>query len=202
MWAGCRQQSPWASALAAPGSWLHHASHQLLDDTTCLPRALELGPSIRGITPFLLAWDGRCSWPGPLQDSPSLMSSLLSSLAVALAEPTFLPLPSARGPLPLLYSPSSPEHGLLPQTPAYQPSLPPSTEWVSPGGPPFPHSPLTSLIPLRLCCDFSLSLSSLCSFLFYFLSPWQGPTVCCVLPDPPVPPASQRPPRRRWRRAC
>nr|XP_005000016.1 uncharacterized protein C19orf47 homolog isoform X2 [Cavia porcellus] len=27
-------------------------------------------------------------------------------------------------------------------------------------------------------------------------------TVCCVLPDPPAPPASQRPPRRQWRRAC
>ncbi|XP_028696025.2 uncharacterized protein C19orf47 homolog isoform X4 [Macaca mulatta] len=30
----------------------------------------------------------------------------------------------------------------------------------------------------------------------------KSPTVRCVLPDPPVPPASQRPPRRRWRRAC
>ncbi|XP_012316832.1 uncharacterized protein C19orf47 homolog isoform X4 [Aotus nancymaae] len=30
----------------------------------------------------------------------------------------------------------------------------------------------------------------------------KSPTVRCILPDPPVPPASQRPPRRRWRRAC
>uniref|UniRef100_A0A452SX25 Chromosome 19 open reading frame 47 n=1 Tax=Ursus americanus TaxID=9643 RepID=A0A452SX25_URSAM len=30
----------------------------------------------------------------------------------------------------------------------------------------------------------------------------KSPTVCCVLPDPPAPPVSQRPPRRRWRRAC
>lgn len=30
----------------------------------------------------------------------------------------------------------------------------------------------------------------------------QSLTVCCVLPDPPAPPASQRPPRRQWRRAC
>uniref|UniRef100_A0A8C9D313 Chromosome 19 open reading frame 47 n=1 Tax=Panthera leo TaxID=9689 RepID=A0A8C9D313_PANLE len=29
----------------------------------------------------------------------------------------------------------------------------------------------------------------------------KSPTVRCVLPDPPAPPASQRP-RRRWRRAC
>ncbi|XP_023564034.1 uncharacterized protein C19orf47 homolog isoform X5 [Octodon degus] len=30
----------------------------------------------------------------------------------------------------------------------------------------------------------------------------KSPTVRCVLPDPPAPPASQRPARRRWRRAC
>ncbi|XP_020022534.2 uncharacterized protein C19orf47 homolog isoform X5 [Castor canadensis] len=30
----------------------------------------------------------------------------------------------------------------------------------------------------------------------------KSPTVRCVLPDPPAPPISQRPPRRRWRRAC
>ncbi|XP_045387945.1 uncharacterized protein C19orf47 homolog isoform X7 [Lemur catta] len=30
----------------------------------------------------------------------------------------------------------------------------------------------------------------------------KSPTVRCVLPDPPAPLASQRPPRRRWRRAC
>ncbi|XP_013365111.1 PREDICTED: uncharacterized protein C19orf47 homolog isoform X4 [Chinchilla lanigera] len=29
----------------------------------------------------------------------------------------------------------------------------------------------------------------------------KSPTVRCVLPDPPAPPASQRPPRRRWRGA-
>ncbi|XP_019485292.1 PREDICTED: uncharacterized protein C19orf47 homolog isoform X2 [Hipposideros armiger] len=30
----------------------------------------------------------------------------------------------------------------------------------------------------------------------------KSPTVRCVLPDPPAPPASQRPPRRQWRRVC
>ncbi|XP_055450821.1 uncharacterized protein C19orf47 homolog isoform X2 [Psammomys obesus] len=30
----------------------------------------------------------------------------------------------------------------------------------------------------------------------------KSPTVRCILPDPPAPLASQRPPRRRWRRAC
>ncbi|XP_066098215.1 uncharacterized protein C19orf47 homolog isoform X4 [Saccopteryx bilineata] len=30
----------------------------------------------------------------------------------------------------------------------------------------------------------------------------KSPTVRCVLPDPPAPAASQRPPRRQWRRAC
>ncbi|XP_036087549.1 uncharacterized protein C19orf47 homolog isoform X3 [Rousettus aegyptiacus] len=30
----------------------------------------------------------------------------------------------------------------------------------------------------------------------------KSPTVRCVLPDPPAPPATQRPPRRQWRRAC
>ncbi|XP_014651622.1 PREDICTED: uncharacterized protein C19orf47 homolog isoform X3 [Ceratotherium simum simum] len=30
----------------------------------------------------------------------------------------------------------------------------------------------------------------------------KSPTVRCVLPDTPAPPASLRPPRRRWRRAC
>ncbi|XP_008852216.1 uncharacterized protein C19orf47 homolog isoform X2 [Nannospalax galili] len=30
----------------------------------------------------------------------------------------------------------------------------------------------------------------------------KSPTVRCVLPNPPAPLASQRPPRRRWRRAC
>ncbi|XP_036202834.1 uncharacterized protein C19orf47 homolog isoform X2 [Myotis myotis] len=30
----------------------------------------------------------------------------------------------------------------------------------------------------------------------------KSPTVRCILPDPPAPPASQRPPRRQWRRAC
>ncbi|XP_032984630.1 uncharacterized protein C19orf47 homolog isoform X3 [Rhinolophus ferrumequinum] len=30
----------------------------------------------------------------------------------------------------------------------------------------------------------------------------KSPMVRCILPDPPAPPASQRPPRRQWRRAC
>lgn len=132
---------------------------------------------------------------------PALGHSLLpcplsSALTVALADSPFLPLPQSQVLCPFVLStPISGICCLMPSGPGC-----PTTE-LSPGGTPFiPHFPPAST-PSPGCCGVAL-LSSLFSFLFCFLSLWQGPTVRCILPDPPAPLASQRPPRRRWRQTC
>lgn len=114
---------------------------------------------------------------------------VLCSLAVALAGPTF-----SVSQAPSALSPTDP----FPHSSFRVLPLPPEGCLL---GLLAPHTPASLTPSLPRCYNVTL-LSSPCSFLFCFLSLWQGLTVCCVLPDPPAPPASQRPPRRQWRRAC
>lgn len=103
------------------------------------------------------------AWPCGSGTLPSLMSSVLSSLTVALAGPTFLPPPSAKCPFPLL----CPLLSLSAASGASKPNF--SSSW-SPGmgvtwrgslGPPtlsasFPHSSA----PFHLNCSDFPSLHS------------------------------------------
>lgn len=87
------------------------------------------------------------AWPGHSGTCPSLVSSVLSSPTVALAGPSFLPLPSAKCPLSLLYPLPPSQQPPLPQTPASRPLG--SQEQVLPGGLPYPPTlPLPDFPPI------------------------------------------------------
>lgn len=103
------------------------------------------------------------AWPCHSGTFPSLMSSVLSSLTVALAGPSFLPLPSAKCPLSLLYPPPS----LSAASAASNPSF--SASWSPRAG----VARRISLIPPP--CRFLTSLPSLLcpqppNFNFFFSS--------------------------------
>lgn len=134
-----------------------------LDGTAALPQAFRPSRSFGDSPRFSESEMAIVAWPCCSGTFTSLMSSVLSSLTVALAGPTFLPLPSAKCPFPLLRPPPS----LLAASAASYPSS--SASWSPRVGvtwrgsllldladfPPF--APLHPLPPD--CCNFSVSPS-------------------------------------------
>lgn len=159
--------APRRGAGPSPGSWLHslqrvHAPP--LDGTAALPQAFRPSQSFRDSPLFSESEMAIVAWPCRSGTFTSLMSSVLSSLTVALAGPTFLPLPSAKCPFPLLHPPPSLLAASAACTPAPQPPGP--LEWVSPGGAPLSPTLPTSLPSLLCILSHPTAITSLSLPLF------------------------------------
>lgn len=120
-----------------------------LDGTAGLPQAFSPARDLWGCIPFTESEVVVVAWPYHSGTFPSLVSSVLSSPTVALAGPSFLPLPSAKCPLSLLYPLPPSQQPPLPQTLASR-SLGPQ-EQMLPGGvslTPPPTLPLPDFPPI------------------------------------------------------